>query len=83
MKKIFILFLLLSFCSGSTEKQNQTTAVEESSNTTSTTTSSSTTTSTTIPLFQKIYASELQVGDCFNNNGNVAILAMMYLHRCK
>ena len=69
MKKFILLILLLSFCSNESSQ-----VVEESiqtSTTISTSSTSSTTsvTSTTLPeiLSEKLYASELTVGDCFDN----------------
>ncbi len=68
MKRYLVLSLI--FFSACSDTQATT---EEQSIPTSTTiidnrTTTSTTTTTTIPLVQKKYASELQVGDCFNNN---------------
>ena len=67
VKKIIILFLLLSFCSEATEINSE---IEPSTTTTSTSSTTSTTTSTTL-LYpgEEILASELNVGDCFNGNG--------------
>ena len=66
-KKVIVLALLLSFCGGEVQVTEEPQVKET---TTTSTTTTSTTTTTTIPLIQKIYASELQVGDCFNNNGD-------------
>ena len=66
-KKVIVFALLLAFCGGEVQVTEE---PEIKETTTTSTTTTSTTTTTTIPLVQKIYASELQVGDCFNNNGD-------------
>ena len=70
MKK-FILLILLSFCSSDSSQ-----VVEESIQTSTTISTSSTTTTTSVTsttlvetLSEKLYASELTIGDCFDYLG--------------
>jgi hypothetical protein len=72
LKKVFIIFLFLSFCSSDSIESSRS-SIEPSTTSTSitSTTTSSTTTSTTLVFpGEEILASELKVGDCFNGNGS-------------
>ena len=72
MKKYLVLSLIFFSACSDTQATIEEQSIPPSSTVIEnldTTTTSLATTTTTQPLVQKIYASELKIGDCFNNNG--------------
>lgn len=69
MKKYLVLSLIFFFACSDTQATSKEQSIPTPTMIIDKSTTTSTTTTTTIPLVQKIYAAELQVGDCFNNNG--------------